>query len=79
MKTINEYLKDDYEKWYNKEYIWIKKEGKYIPKTFGNFIDNVQSVSKALINRGFKNKKSIIFSENSYEWMVLDTKRVKIS
>lgn len=72
MKTINEYLKDDYEKWYNKEYIWIKKEGKYIPKTFGNFIDNVQSVSKALINRGFKNKKSIIFSENSYEWMVLD-------
>ena len=72
MIKIEEILKNDYEKWKNREYIFEKKNEKYESITFGNFIENVVYLADYLIDKNLKNKKIVIFSENSINWMISD-------
>lgn len=72
MKSISDYLDIDYLKWKNKNYIWTKGKEGFYSRAFGEFIEDVWALSKILLRDGYKNKNIMIYSENSYEWMVLD-------
>lgn len=72
MYTIKNLLKENYKKWYNKPYVYTKKEGKYEYKTFGNFIEDSIYLAEYINELNLKNNNIIIYGENSYEWMVSD-------
>lgn len=71
---FNKLLKNNYEKWKNKEYIFEKKneESQFESKTFGEFIEDTYSLANYLLNNNLKNKKIIIFGDNSYNLMISD-------
>lgn len=72
MKSIAQYLEEDLRKWKDKDYIWTKKQGTFISTSFGETITHIHQMAKALTGRGYQNKNIMIYSENSYQWMVLD-------
>ncbi len=66
-------IKRDYYEWNKDSYIYEKnKDGKYESITFGKFVENSLSIANYLINKGYKNKKIIIISENSSKLMEFD-------
>ena len=70
LKTI---IKNNYKKWKNDNYIYEKdKNGKYQAITYSKFIEDSLAIAKDLIDRGYKNKKIIIISENSINLMKCD-------
>ena len=70
--NFNELLKQDYEKWKDREYIFEKENGEFKGKTFGKFIEDVYSLSNYLISNNLENEKIFIFGDNSYKLMVAD-------
>lgn len=71
-RTIQNVLKDAYEKWQNRDYIWTRIEDKFTAKSFGETINDVLALSESLLSMNLQDKKIMIYSENSYEWMVSD-------
>ncbi len=71
MKSISEYLEEDYQKWGNNPYISFYKNGAYVSKSFKTTIDDVHNMAKELLQKRYQGKNIMIYSENSYEWMVL--------
>ncbi len=71
---FNKLLKENYEKWKNKEYIYEKKNenDEFEAKTFGKFIEDTYSLANYLLNNNLKNEKIIIFGNNSYNLMISD-------
>ena len=66
-------IKNNYKKWKNDNYIYEKdKNGKYQAITYSKFIEDSLGIAKDLIDRGYKNKKIIIISENSINLMKCD-------
>ena len=66
-------IKSNYNKWKNDEYMYEKdNSGVYQSTTYGKFIEDSLGISKDLIDRGYKNKKIIIISENSIDLMKCD-------
>lgn len=72
MIKIEEILKEAYFKWKDREYVFEKKDEEYESITFGNFIENSVYLADYLIGKNLRNKKIIIFSENSIDWMISD-------
>lgn len=71
MKSICEYLEEDKIKWNGLPYISAKKDGKFIPRTFGEVVDDVQSLARSLLSEGVCGNV-MLYSKNSYEWTVAD-------
>ena len=66
-------IKRDYYKWNKDPYIYEKnKDDKYEYITYGEFISKSLGIAKYLIDKGYKNKKIIIISENSSTLMEFD-------
>ena len=65
-------IKRDYYDWNKDPYIYEKKNDKYEYITFGKFISDSLGIAKYLIDKGYKNKKIIIISENSSKLMEFD-------
>ena len=65
-------IKNNYKKYYDKEYIFEKVNDKYKAITYGIFIENSLGIANYLIENGYKNKKIMIISENSTKLMELD-------
>lgn len=72
MESIDGYLKKALEKWGSKPYITAKINKSFCTKTFSEVIDDVCSVAHYLSSQYENNAKYIIYSENTYEWMILD-------
>ena len=72
MKRLYEVIKEDYDKWYDEEYVYEKIDGKICSKTFGDFIKGTINVAKTLIDKGYKDKYIIIFGDNSIKLMQID-------
>ncbi len=70
MKSIQELVKYGYDNYKDKDFIFYKENGKYVPVTFEDTINDILYLSDALLNVGLKGKNIIIIGENSYEWMV---------
>lgn len=71
MKSISEYLEEDYIKWADRPYISTKENGIWHSHTFRETIDDIRCLSKALLARGFADKNLMLCSENSREWILL--------
>lgn len=70
MKTISEYLEEDYKKWPDRPYITARKPESWITHTFRETIDDIHGLSHILLKQGFQDKNLMLCSENSYEWIV---------
>ncbi len=71
MKSISEYLSEDYAKWADRPYISTKENGVYRACTFREAIDDIRAISRALLSRGLADKNVMLCSENSREWILL--------
>lgn len=71
MKSISEYLEEDSKKWGENPYISTYNGTGYEAKSFKETVYDVKCLAKAMIKRGLKDKNIMIYSENSYEWIVL--------
>ena len=73
MKTnVQSLLKEAEKKWGERNYIWQKEEDVYTPRTFDETINDVLALAEALLALGLKDQKIIIYSENSYNWVISD-------
>lgn len=72
MYTVKTVLKENYSKWFEKPYIYTKKEGKYEYKTFGEITEDTIYLAEALKSYNLINYNIIIYGENSYEWLISD-------
>ena len=70
--NINNIIKEAYNKWENKEYIFEKINNEYKSITYGDFIKSSTDLAKKLISYGFKDKKIIIYGKNSTDYMISD-------
>lgn len=65
-------LKMNYETRKDREYVYTKIDGVYSPITFGELIESAIYLGRALNKKGLKNKRIIVYGENSVEWMIAD-------
>ena len=70
--NINNIIKEAYNKWENKEYIFEKINNEYKSITYGDFIKSSTDLAKKLISYGLKDKKIIIYGKNSTDYMISD-------
>ena len=70
--NINNIIKEVYNKWENKEYIFEKINNEYKSITYGDFIKSSTDLAKKLISYGLKDKKIIIYGKNSTDYMISD-------
>ena len=68
--TLEQFLKDDLEKWGSRNYLFEKNESGTESVTFGSFIEQVNYFAAYLNNKGFTGKNIGIYGPNSIPWMV---------
>ena len=69
---LEAFLREDYVKWGDRDYLFEKKNGRYESITFGQFIENVHAYAVALCQKGFHGKNIGIYSPNCTEWMIAE-------
>ena len=70
---LENFLRDDYSKWGERNYLYEKKDGiNFSPITYGEFIEKVNYLAAYLIDKGFYGKNIGIYGPNSIEWMISD-------
>lgn len=69
---LEQFLREDYEKWGSRNYLYEKKEGIFVPVTFACFIEKVNYLAAYLMAKGFAGKNIGIYGPNSIEWMISD-------
>lgn len=72
MYILQEILKEDYKKWKDKPYIYTKRDDKYYYTTYGQLIEKTIYLAESLQAKKLKNKKFLIYGENSIEWLEAD-------
>ncbi len=70
--TLEKFLKDDYSKWGESNYLYEKKENGFEPVTYAAFIENVNYLASYFVHNGYKDKVIGIYGPNSIEWMTSD-------
>lgn len=71
MKSICEYIEENKEKWAALPYISVKREGRFVSRTFREVLDDVQSLARALLAEEISGN-IMLYSQNSYAWAVAD-------
>lgn len=72
INELEKFLRADYEKWRDIDYLHEMVDGKYVGITFGEFIEKVNYLATYLIDNGYKDKNIGIYSPNSLAWMIAD-------
>ncbi len=72
VNELEKFLRADYEKWRDIDYLHEMVDGKYVGITFGEFIEKVNYLATYLIDNGYKDKHIGIYSPNSLAWMIAD-------
>lgn len=72
MIKIDNIIKNAYEKWADKDYIFEKKDDEFKAIKLGEFIKKVNSFAHELLSKGLKDKRIIIFGPNSTYYMIAD-------
>ena len=70
--NIRNIIEEDLIKFNNKDYIFEKKNNKYIPIKFNDFINKAKALSSYLIAKGLLNEKILIIGKNSINYMIAD-------
>lgn len=69
---LDYFLKKAYDKWGERNYLFEKKSGSFVPITFKEFIDKVGYFSRYLLDKGYEGKFIGIYGKNSVNWMLCD-------
>ena len=73
MINISKQINNIYKEWSNDNYIYEKdKSNIFKPITYKDFIEKTLSISKYLIDNGYKDKTIILLSENSINLLACD-------
>ena len=72
MVKINAIIKNAYQNWKNKGYIFEKQNNEFKAIKYGDFIEKVNALAYELIDKGLKDKKIIVFGPNSKYYMIAD-------
>lgn len=72
MLVYSEIIKNAYNKWHDKGFIFEKRDGKFEPTTFGELIEKGDVLAHKLINDGFTGKNIMIFSRNCPDYFIAD-------
>ena len=72
MIKLEKILKNNCEKWENKEHICEKVNGEYKGITYGNFVKQTRDLAGYLITKGLKQKNIMIYGNNSSKYMMAD-------
>ena len=72
MIKIDSIIKNAYEKWVDKDYIFEKEDNEFKAIKLGAFINKVNSFAHELLSKGLKDKKIIIVGPNSTYYMIAD-------
>ena len=72
INELEKFLRADYEKWRDIDYLHEMVDGKYVGITFGEFIEKVNYLATYLIDNCYKDKHIGIYSPNSLAWMIAD-------
>ena len=72
MNELEKFLRADYEKWKDRDYLHEMVDGKYVGITFGEFIEKVNYLGTYFVNNGYKGRNIGIYSPNSIAWMIAD-------
>lgn len=70
-QTIHKLLESRCDKYGDRQFIWSKwQTNEFKPHTYNEFYSDVQTFAAYLLESGFADKNIMIFSENSYYWLV---------
>lgn len=72
MRNLEEILKQNYEKWHDREYLYEKEDGVYQTVTYGTFLNNVRNLALWLLGQGLSGKTVMIYGDNSIHLMTAD-------
>ena len=72
MLVFSEVIKNAYEKWKDKDFVFEKVDGEWKGTTFGKLIEDADILAHKLIDEGFKDKNILIFSRNCTDYFVAD-------
>jgi long-subunit acyl-CoA synthetase (AMP-forming) len=70
--TIQKILIAAETKWSERNFVYEKKRGIYVPKTFGEFVRDARGLANFLLSKGLRGQQITILGDNSYEFMVTD-------
>lgn len=71
MRSICELMEEDERKWAKQPYIFVKRDGEFSPRTFGEVIGDARALARGLLAEGVRGRV-MLYSRNSYEWVVAD-------
>ncbi len=72
MVQVEQILEQNYKKWKQKEHLYEKENGVYQPITYGDFWERTHGLAKYLISLGLKEKRILLYGENSIQYMIAD-------
>ena len=70
--TLDTYLREDYKKWGDRDYLFELHGDKYVPTTYADFIERVNYFAAYLKDQGFGGKNIGIYGPNSIRWLIAD-------
>lgn len=70
--NIYETLLKNEVKYKARDYIYEKKDGKFLPISYSGFLEKTRKIAHYLLEKGKKGEKIIIFSNNSIDLMAID-------
>ena len=73
VQNLKELLQQTERKYQDKVAFKFKTEtpGKFRTKTYGEYVEEINSLGTALLSLGLKDKRIAVISENSYEWTLI--------
>jgi long-subunit acyl-CoA synthetase (AMP-forming) len=72
MLVISEIIKNAYEKWKDKGFVFEKIDGEWKPTTYGQMIERADVLAHKLIDDGLEGKNIMIFSRNCADYLTAD-------
>lgn len=72
MKTINEIIKNAYEKFGDRNFIFTKHNDEYTPITYKSFLEKSDAFARLLLDDGLSGKNIMVIGKNSVEYMIAD-------
>ncbi len=70
-KDIEGLIQHSYREFKDKDLFYEKIDGKFVAKTYGEFISEVWALAEILLKHGYKGKKVLLLGKNSSAWMAI--------
>lgn len=72
MRSVSQIIKNAYEEFGDRNFVYTKRAGKYEPITYKVFIEKADALAHLLIDRGLRDRNIMIIGKNSVDYMIAD-------